>query len=206
MILKRLEEALASFDKAVAVKTDYTDALYNRGNAFKDLKRAEEALASYDQPLAINPAYAEALNNRGIALGSLKRLEEALASFDKALAVKPDYVEALNNRGIALKDLKRPEEALAIYCHLAGALGRPVWVLLKHVPDWRWMLDRSDSPWYSTMKLYRQTTRDDWDGVFDQVATDVAKFEDRHGIRERDAAANSRIDGRVFRQDHDPRN
>ncbi len=60
--------------------------------------------------------------------------------------------------------------------HLAGALGRPVWVALKHVPDWRWMLDRSDSPWYSTMKLYRQTIRDDWDSVFDQLAADVANL------------------------------
>jgi len=59
--------------------------------------------------------------------------------------------------------------------HLAGALGRPVWVALKHVPDWRWMLDRADSPWYPTMRLYRQTVRDDWDGVFDRVAADVAK-------------------------------
>ena len=64
--------------------------------------------------------------------------------------------------------------------HLAGALGRPVWVALKHVPDWRWMLDRSDSPWYSTMKLYRQTIRDDWDSVFDQVAADVVLLQLRN--------------------------
>ena len=49
------------------------------------------------------------------------------------------------------------------------------WNALKHVPDWRWMLDRADSPWYPTMRLYRQTVRDDWDGVFDRVAADVAK-------------------------------
>ena len=60
--------------------------------------------------------------------------------------------------------------------HLAGALRRPVWVALKHVPESRWMLDRSDSPWYSTMKLYRQTIRDDWDSVFDQLAADVANL------------------------------
>ncbi len=60
--------------------------------------------------------------------------------------------------------------------HLAGALRRPVWVALKHVPDWRWMLDRSDSPWYPTMKLYRQTIRDDWDSVFGQVAAAVANL------------------------------
>ena len=50
--------------------------------------------------------------------------------------------------------------------HLAGALGRPVWVGLQFVPDWRWQLDRSDSPWYPTMRLFRQSTRGNWQSVF----------------------------------------
>ncbi len=50
--------------------------------------------------------------------------------------------------------------------HLAGALGRPVWVALQHVSDWRWQLERSDSPWYPTMRLFRQNTRGDWRSVF----------------------------------------
>lgn len=54
--------------------------------------------------------------------------------------------------------------------HLAGALGRPVWVPLRRVPDWRWMLDRADSPWYPTMRLFRQTVRDQWAPVFQQIA------------------------------------
>ena len=54
--------------------------------------------------------------------------------------------------------------------HLAGALGRPVWVALDMVPDSRWMLDRSDSPWYPTVRLFRQTEPGDWSGVIKQVA------------------------------------
>ena len=57
--------------------------------------------------------------------------------------------------------------------HLAGALGRPVWVGLKQVPDWRWMLDRSDSPWYPTMRLFRQTSPGDWSAVFRDMAVEL---------------------------------
>ncbi len=53
--------------------------------------------------------------------------------------------------------------------HLAGAIGKPVWTLLPFVPDWRWMLERDDSPWYPSMRLFRQTRLDDWAGVFNQV-------------------------------------
>jgi hypothetical protein len=54
--------------------------------------------------------------------------------------------------------------------HLAGALGVPVWVALPVAPDWRWLLGREDSPWYPTMRLFRQATRSDWEGVFQHMA------------------------------------
>jgi lipoprotein NlpI len=54
--------------------------------------------------------------------------------------------------------------------HLAGALGIPVWVALPLVPDWRWLVDRNDSPWYPTMRLFRQDSRGDWPGVFRRIA------------------------------------
>jgi hypothetical protein len=57
--------------------------------------------------------------------------------------------------------------------HLSGALGRPTWILLPHVPDWRWMLDREDTPWYPTAKLYRQKAAGDWNEVFARVAADL---------------------------------
>jgi len=58
--------------------------------------------------------------------------------------------------------------------HLAGALGRPTWVALKYVPDWRWMLDRADSPWYPTMRLFRQTRPGDWPDVFARMRAALA--------------------------------
>ena len=57
--------------------------------------------------------------------------------------------------------------------HLSAALGKETWVLLSHVPDWRWLLDRSDSPWYPSVKLFRQPAIGDWDSVFDKVKFDL---------------------------------
>lgn len=54
--------------------------------------------------------------------------------------------------------------------HLAGAMGRPVWLLLPHPADWRWLADRETSPWYPTARLFRQTTRGDWDPAIQRAA------------------------------------
>jgi len=58
--------------------------------------------------------------------------------------------------------------------HLAGALGRPAWVLLPYIPEWRWQLDRADSPWYPTVRLFRQQAPGDWHGVVRSVAAALA--------------------------------
>ena len=69
--------------------------------------------------------------------------------------------------------------------HLAGALGRPVWTLLSFAPDWRWMLDRADTPWYPTMRLFRQPRPNDWAGVFREVRRELAaKLAQPHGARD----------------------
>jgi len=60
--------------------------------------------------------------------------------------------------------------------HLAGALGKPVWLLLAHAPDWRWLLGRTDSPWYRSMRLFRQETAGDWAGVMDAVRRDLCQL------------------------------
>ena len=53
--------------------------------------------------------------------------------------------------------------------HLAGALGRPTWIALKHVADWRWLTERNDTPWYPTVCLFRQPRAGDWSSVFDSM-------------------------------------
>jgi hypothetical protein len=59
--------------------------------------------------------------------------------------------------------------------HLAGAMGRPVWTLIPTPSDWRWLIDREDSPWYPTMQLFRQRTRGDWQSVVEDVRTRLAE-------------------------------
>jgi hypothetical protein len=59
--------------------------------------------------------------------------------------------------------------------HLAGALGVPAWVALKHVPDWRWFLGADDSPWYPSLRLFRQRATGDWDSVFDSMADAISR-------------------------------
>ena len=60
--------------------------------------------------------------------------------------------------------------------HLAGTLGKKTWVLLPYSPDWRWLLDRDDSPWYPSAKLYRQKKIGDWNGVLEKLKRDLEKI------------------------------
>ena len=111
--LKRPQEALASFEAAIALDPGYAPAHTSRGIVLYDLGRFDEALASYDAAIAAAAEDANAHYNRGNTLAALKRHEEALASFEAAIALRPDHIVALNNRGVSLTELKRHKDALA---------------------------------------------------------------------------------------------
>lgn len=139
--LNRHEEAIASFDQAIKLKSKFAEAHNNRGVVLNTLGRVDEALDSFAKALSITPNYAEAWSNRGNSMLKLKRYEDALKAFDRALVARPGYADALYNRGNAFKDMGKPEEALASFeraiaaepslvpCHinrgvLLGELGR----------------------------------------------------------------------------------
>ena len=78
--------------------------------------------------------------------------------------------QAFLDTAAAMQSLDLVITADTAIAHLAGALGRPVWLALNHAADWRWLVARQDSPWYPTMQLFRQTVPGDWRGPFDRMA------------------------------------
>ena len=81
----------------------------------------------------------------------------------------PDYRETAG----AIANLDLVVTVDTSVAHLAGAMGKPVWVMLNSGPDWRWMLEREDNPWYPTMRLFRQRKPEDWGGVVERVAAEL---------------------------------
>jgi Flp pilus assembly protein TadD len=148
-------EALSSFDRVLALRSDHADAHNWRGVALVNLQRFDEALASFDNAIAARPGYVEALNNRGNTLAELQRHGDALASYEQVLAVRPDDIHALTHCGNVLMDLCRSDEATARYERAIAAapgtanahLGRSLCLLLagdfeRGWPEyeWRWAM------------------------------------------------------------------
>ena len=83
--------------------------------------------------------------------------------------------ETFADTAAALKNLDLVITVDSAVAHCAGALGIPVWVLLPKVPDWRWLLEREDSPWYPTMRLFRQKELKNWQEVFERMQAVLAE-------------------------------
>ena len=101
--LKDFDSAIEAYNKALAIKPDYAEAIMNLGSALKDQGKLEEAIEAYNKALVIKPDYAEAYNNMGNTLKDLGKLEEAIEAYNKALAIKPDNAEAKHNLAETLK-------------------------------------------------------------------------------------------------------
>lgn len=94
--------------------------------------------------------------------------ESALLFGDKATDIAP-FLTDFADTAAAMSNLDLIVSADTSVAHLAGALGKSVWTLLPFIPDWRWLLDRDDSPWYPTMRLFRQSTIGDWTMVLEKI-------------------------------------
>ncbi len=136
--------------------------------------RDADLIAVYRRKSVALAALADLLQVPDVAWVSLQKGPEAAeaAAFPRVLDVSPalaDFAET----AAALANLDLVVTIDTAVAHLAGALGRPVWTMLPFDSCWRWLLDRDDSPWYPTMRLYRQPDPASWQPVVARVAADL---------------------------------
>ncbi len=132
-------------------------------------------------------------HNRSIALSTLLPLLEVGAQFvslqknaracDRAtLGARPDILDAdpgitsFADTAALIGELDLVISVDTSVAHLAGALGKPLWILLPYVADWRWLSYRTDSPWYPTARLFRQSSLRQWQPVVDEVRAALARL------------------------------
>lgn len=136
----------------------------------------------------------------GIALVSLQKGEREadLKTYDGAAPLFDagpylvDYEETV--AAIAALDLVITVDTSV--AHLAGTLGHPAWVLLPFIPDWRWLRDREDSPWYPSLRLFRQQASFDWHPPIAAVAAELGRLGAASGKEESPRAASAVLSGR----------
>jgi len=113
----------------------------------------------------------------GVRLYGLQK-GQAAAQMDELAGAVPitnisKYFDDFTDTAAAVENLDMVISVDTSVLHLAGAMGKPAWALLPFAPEWRWMLSRPDSPWYPTMKLFRQDAWNGWDSVFQRVAEEL---------------------------------
>ena len=169
------EERIAAWRERLAGFREFNVGIVWQGNPQVPADQQRSIPLARFAPLARTP---------GVRLFSLQYGYgvEQLDSVSEAWGIV-DFGGELNATGGAFMDTAAIMKHLDLVvtsdtaaAHLAGALGVQVWVALQMVPDWRWLLDRDDSPWYPTMRLFRQTRLADWDGVFERVAAELGRL------------------------------
>ncbi len=121
--------------------------------------------------------YAPFTDFKGITFYTLQKGEAGKESKNVPIGLKLiDYTEEIHDFSDTAAIIENLDLVISVdtaVAHLAGALGKPVWTLLPFAPDWRWMLNRQDSPWYPTMRLFRQPAPGDWKTVIEKVAGEL---------------------------------
>lgn len=119
-----------------------------------------------------------------VRLISLQKNDGAdeLAGLSKGMTIETlgaDFdtgVDAFLDTAAVMMDLDLVITSDTSIAHLAGALGRPVWVAMRHVTDWRWMVQGEATPWYASARVFKQSVRGDWDGVFAKIAFELTRL------------------------------
>ena len=118
----------------------------------------------YARFFALPPSTVDDLVSAGIDPKAMETFEgrDSVAPFEDTMAV--------------IQNLDLVISADCVFCHLAGAMGRPVWTLINKSPNWRWMLERNDVPWYPSMRLIRQKQLGDWTDVISRVKDQLTQM------------------------------
>jgi Tfp pilus assembly protein PilF len=122
------------------------------------------------RPLLVLPDIRMVSLQKGEAAAQIAALPPAEQPLDP-MAMVSDFAET----AAILANLDLVITVDTAVAHVAGALGRPVWILSRHDGCWRWLEGRAETPWYPTARLYHQARPDDWDGVIERVARDLAE-------------------------------
>lgn len=115
----------------------------------------------------------------GVVFFSLQKDEELRLKINRPLVDLTGDLADFADTAALISNLDLVITADTAVAHLAGALAKPIWTLLPFVPDWRWMLNRDDSPWYPTMRLFRQTKPGDWTRVIRSVVDELISCSSR---------------------------
>ena len=118
--INQLDNAVKSFEKAIVIKPEYDEALFNLGVTLKELGQLDAAVSSYKKVIKINNAYYNAHNNLGLILLEHGKLDTAINHFEWAISFKFDFAEAHNNLGSALIELSQIEAAIESYKKAVG--------------------------------------------------------------------------------------
>lgn len=132
---------------------------------------------SIPQERLLSLAQLTGINFFSLQFGTTEKAQRALARA-KVTDLAPGFTDFADTAA-AIQALDLVITVDTSVAHLAGALGKPVWILLPFVPDWRWLLNRSDSPWYPSARLFRQPKRGDWASVLKEVKQALVEFRDQ---------------------------
>lgn len=148
-----------------------------QGKAGTSVDKGRSYALQHLAPVARIPGVTLISLQKGYGLDQLDSLPDGM----KVVTLGPDFDEgegAFLDTAAVMAHMDLIISSDTSVAHLAGALGCNVWVPLKLSPDWRWMLEREDCPWYPTMRLFRQHEVGDWPKVFDRIAAEVVALKD----------------------------
>ena len=172
------ESLVQSWKEKLASDTNLKVGICWQGNARYRTQSLRRAVAAKSLQL---PLFEPLFNIEGISIYSLQRVDGddqvRGCSFANKLIVFDESFDQQNGRfmdtAAVIENLDLIVSVDTSICHLAGALGKPTWIILPFPADWRWLRNRTDSPWYPTARLFQQKTAGQWEPVIQQIVQEL---------------------------------